>query len=96
MRTNNHHPANTTAQRPSQWRAGGLAVALALALATVTACGPVGVHTYEAFASAVDHGASCHELFDMRTHFHRQVDLTKIDRDLARIRCTSANAKRAR
>ena len=52
-------------------------------------------HNYRTFQSALDRGASCQELFDQRSRFDNADTLAKIDRDLARIGCTSPDATRS-
>ena len=63
---------------------------------TLTASACTGSHftTYESFTSALNKGASCAELFDQREHFDDVSTLTKVDRDLARVGCTSRDAVR--
>ena len=68
-------------------------VAVAVALAT-TACPGNLHHTYKGFASAVDKGASCAELFDQRARFDDSEDLARIDADLDRIGCVSRDSVR--
>ena len=70
--------------------AGG-AVTVALA---ATACPGNLHHTYKGFASAVDKGASCSELFDQRARFDDTEDLARIDADLDRIGCVSRDSVR--
>ena len=67
-----------------------------VAAITITASACVGSHftTYKSFTSALDKGASCAELFDQREHFRNVDTLAKVDRDLARIGCTSPDAVR--
>ena len=67
-----------------------------VAAITITASACVGSHftTYKSFTSALDKGASCAELFDQREHFHNVDTIAKVDRDLARIGCTSPDAVR--
>lgn len=73
----------------------GPLAALGLVLAA-TACSGSVVHTYKTFASAVDHGASCSELFDQRSRFHDGGSLQKIDRELERIGCHTRRSVRTR
>ena len=70
-----------------------VAVVVAVLLATAACSGNL-VHTYKTFASAVDRGASCAELFDQRGLFDNPDTLAKIDADLRRIGCTSPDATR--
>jgi hypothetical protein len=65
-----------------------------LALLTTTGCSGNVVHNYRTFQSALDRGASCSELHDQRARFDDEDTLTKIDRDLDRIGCTSPDATR--
>lgn len=67
--------------------------AIALVLSTAACSGSV-VHTYRSFSSALQRGASCSELFDQRRRFDDAATLAKIDADLQRIGCTSADARR--
>ena len=73
-----------------------LALGGIVASVTIVASACTGSHftTYKSFASALDKGASCAELFDQREHFDDVSTLAKVDRDLARIGCTSRNAAR--
>lgn len=72
----------------------GLAAA-AMAVALVTAACPGNLrHSYDGFASAVDKGASCAELFDQRSRFTDTGTLSRIDADLARIGCVSRESVR--
>ena len=68
-----------------------------VASVAITASACIGSHftTYESFTSALNKGASCAELFDQREHFDDISTLTKVDRDLARIGCTSRDAVRS-
>ena len=76
------------------WRRLALGgAALTIVLAT-TAC-PASVHqTYRGFQSAVDRGASCADLFDMRGRFSDPDDLAKADADLAGIGCATPESLR--
>ena len=95
---------STTAVRPRRAfrtfrpvpRARGAATAVAAAglLLAGAACSGSVVHTYKTFSSAVDRGASCSELFAQRDRFDNADTLAKIDADLRRIGCTSADAER--
>ncbi len=71
-----------------------LAALILAALLVLTACPGNVHHTYRSFQSAVDRGASCGELIDQRARFTGAEELGKIDADLARIGCTSRDAKR--
>jgi hypothetical protein len=59
-----------------------------------SACTGSHFTTYKSFTSALEKGASCAELFDQREHFDDVGTLAKVDRDLARIGCTSPHAVR--
>ena len=73
-----------------------LVLAGIVASVAITASACVGSHftTYKSFTSALEKGASCAELFDQREHFDDVDTLAKVDRDLARIGCTSPDAVR--
>jgi len=93
MNTISTDPTRTTARRSRAafTVAGGALVAL---LVTVGCAGNI-VHNYRTFQSALDRGASCQELFDQRARFEDADTLAKIDRDLARVGCTSPDATRS-
>jgi hypothetical protein len=74
-------------------RRGLVALAVVALVVTGAACSGSVVHTYRSFASAVDRGASCPELIDLRNRFERAETLAKVDADLQRIGCTSRDAK---
>lgn len=70
------------------------AIAGVLVLAT-TSCVGVGVDSYEEFRGAVDSGATCEQLFDMRSAFDDRPDVQdKVDSDLAEIGCENADSQR--
>jgi type VI protein secretion system component VasK len=91
---------NTSPSSPTQpTKRRTLAIAATVGVATVallttTGCSGNVVHNYRTFQSALDRGASCSELHDQRARFDDEDNLTKIDRDLNRIGCTSPNASR--
>lgn len=58
------------------------------------ACVSSGVDSYEEFASAVEQGAPCGELFDIREGFDDRGDLERIDADLESIGCESRDSER--
>ena len=87
-------PALVTNHTSGIRRAAFAITALAATLLVTTACSGSLVHNYRRFQSALDRGASCSELFDQRERFHNDDTLAKIDRDLARIGCTSRDATR--
>ena len=57
-------------------------------------CVSIGADTYEDFQGAVEAGAPCSELFDIREGFEDSGDLERIDADLAEIGCESRNSER--
>jgi len=76
--------------------AAGVAGVVLLATTGLASAGCAGnlVHSYRSFQSALDRGASCSELYDQRARFDDQDTLSKIDRDLESIGCTSPDAER--
>lgn len=71
-----------------------LATAGVVVLAT-TSCVGTGVDSYEDFRGAVDSGATCEQLFDMRPNFDDRPGVQdKIDSDLAEIGCRNADSER--
>jgi hypothetical protein len=66
----------------------------AIALLASVGCAGNVYHNYRTFESALARGASCSELYDQRSRFDDEDTLAKIDRDLARIGCTSPDATR--
>lgn len=91
MPSHPHCPDRRSRLRPASLT--GLAATLALVLAA-TGCSGSVMRTYRTFASALDRGAPCSELFDQRNRFKNTDTLAKIDADLKRIGCTSPEAKR--
>ena len=92
MNTNPNSPTHPTKRRTRAITAvAGIAT---VALLTTTGCSGNVVHNYRTFQSALDRGASCSELHDQRARFDDEDTLTKIDRDLDRIGCTSPDATR--
>jgi len=90
MHTNPNSPTS-----PARRRVPAVVAAVAgVVLLATTACAGNLVHSYKSFQSALDRGASCSELFDQRARFDDEDTLAKIDRDLARIGCTSRDATR--
>jgi hypothetical protein len=62
---------------------------------TATSCVSSGVDSYEDFSSAVDSGATCAQLIDMRSNFDDRPRLQeKIDSDLEEIGCKSTSSER--
>ena len=53
-----------------------------------------GVHNYEQFRGAVDAGAPCSELYDIKSGFDRASDRARIQRDLDEIGCDSPDSTR--
>jgi hypothetical protein len=96
MNTISTDPTRTTTRRPraAVAAAGSALLALLATLLITTGCSGSIVHNYRTFQSALDRGASCQELFDQRSRFENADTLAKIDRDLARIGCTSPDAIR--
>ena len=83
----------TKLQHLTRFRVGTAGVAVAAIFAT-TAC-PSNIHpTYKGFQGAVQKGAACSDLLEMRNRLHKTGDLTKADADLGRIGCTSADSIR--
>jgi hypothetical protein len=82
--------------RATKRRIGALATVAgtAAALLVLTGCPGSVVHNYRTFQSALDRGASCSELYDQRSRYDDEEVLAKMDRDLARIGCTSPDATR--
>jgi hypothetical protein len=70
-----------------------VAVASALGI-LASACVGVGVKDYEGWRSAVESGASCSELFDIKSGFEGTEDETRMERDLRAIGCTNAASSR--
>jgi hypothetical protein len=58
------------------------------------ACVSSGVDTYDEFRGAVDAGAPCDELFDIKAGFDAGRDLDRIERDLEEIGCDTADSSR--
>jgi hypothetical protein len=77
-------------------RIGSVVAIAGVAAALVASAGCSGsvVHNYRTFQSALDRGASCSELYDQRSRYDDEDILAKMDRDLARIGCTSPDATR--
>jgi hypothetical protein len=62
---------------------------------TATSCVGIGVDSYEEFRSAVDSGATCAQLIDMRTNFDERPSVQeRIDSDLEEIGCKSTSSER--
>ena len=73
--------------------AGGVVVVVAAALLG-TACVSFGVDSYEEFRSAVEAGAPCDELFDIKAGFEERSDLERIEADLDEIGCETPSSDR--
>jgi hypothetical protein len=56
-------------------------------------CVSFGVDSYEEFRGAVKSGASCRELFDIKSNFNGSID-RRIERDLDEIGCDSPRSTR--
>ena len=74
-------------------RNGAIAITGALVLLS-GACVSLGVDTYDEFRGAVDNGASCRELHDIRAGFDSTSDRARIDRDLDEIGCDTPESTR--
>jgi hypothetical protein len=72
----------------------GTVAALAATAVFLGACVGTGVDTYEEFESAIEGGAPCNQLFDMRENFDKAKDLERIDADLDRLGCDDRNSDR--
>lgn len=83
-----------TTSRVTRRRTAVAALMIAGAVLAVSSCSGSIAHSYRSFQSALARGASCSELFDQRARFRNDDTLAKIDRDLARIGCTSPDATR--
>jgi hypothetical protein len=92
MNANPNSPTHPTNRRTRAIAA--VASIATVAILTATGCSGNVVHNYRTFQSALDRGASCSELHDQRARFDDEDTLTKIDRDLDRIGCTSPEATR--
>ena len=68
--------------------------AIAFAGVITSSCVGFGVENYEEFRSAVDSGASCEQLFDIRDNLPREVDRSEVDKDLREIGCVSRQSTR--
>jgi hypothetical protein len=66
---------------------------MALAAVLLVGCG-FGVQNYEQFRGAVDAGAPCEELYDIKSGFERASDRERIQRDLDEIGCDSPDSTR--
>ncbi len=68
--------------------------AVAFAGLIASSCVGFGVKNYEQFRAAVDSGASCAELFDIRDNLPRSVNRREVDKDLRKIGCVSRQSTR--
>ena len=59
------------------------------------ACVGTGVNTYDEFRSAIEGGADCAQLFEMRGNFESTRDLERIDADLESLGCEDADSTRS-
>ena len=74
--------------------ARGVAIATLL-LSVLGGCVSTGVDSYEEFRSAVDSGANCSQLWEMRSNFSDRPSVQgKIDDDLDVIGCASRDSER--
>ncbi|HYP24329.1 MAG TPA: hypothetical protein VEV43_12210 [Actinomycetota bacterium] len=79
-------------RKPFAIAAGTVAAALVLA---TTSCVSTGVDSYADFRGAVDSGATCEQLFDMRSNFDDRPSVQdEVDSDLAEIGCEDADSER--
>ena len=89
------HSTSKSPSSPARRRASaGMATFAAAVVLTTAGCAGNLVHNYKSFRSALERGASCSELFDQRGLFDDAETLTKIDRDLEQIGCSSPEAIR--
>ena len=58
------------------------------------ACVGTGVDTYDEFRSAIEGGADCSQLFEMRENFDSADDLERIDADLDELGCEGPDSTR--
>jgi hypothetical protein len=72
----------------------GTVLALGAAAVLLGACVGTGVDTVEEFDSALESGAPCNQLFEMRENFHRDHELEHIDSELERIGCEDRDSER--
>lgn len=80
-------------RRPKTFRT--ILIALASSgLLLLSACVSFGADSYDEFSGAVKGGASCRELFDIKTNFDSANDLERIERDLDEIGCKSPRSTR--
>ena len=71
-------------------------VAVALAVAALfTGCVQTGVDTYDEFRSAVDSGASCEQLIDIRRSLDDSAVRNRADEDLKELGCDSPGSTRS-
>jgi len=75
-------------------RTASAVVALSSAAVLLAACVGTGVDSYDEFESAIEGGASCSQLFDMRKNFDADKDLERIDADLDRLGCDEPSSER--
>ncbi|MGH2805771.1 MAG: hypothetical protein ACRDKT_00700 [Actinomycetota bacterium] len=69
-------------------------LSLGTAALLMGACVGSGVDTYDEFEGAIDGGAPCNQLFEMRENFDDAADLERIDADLDRIGCNGRSSER--
>ncbi len=80
--------------RHTRWWQTKLASGLLAALLLGAGCVGFGVDSYEEFRGAVEGGASCDELFDIREGLPTSVDRGNVDADLREIGCVSRGSQR--
>jgi hypothetical protein len=71
------------------WVAGSVA-----AIALLSSCS-IGVKSYEEFRSAVDSGANCSQLWDIKKNFKGSSDERRIELDLQEIGCRTPSSTRS-
>ncbi len=76
------------------FRRMAVVVLLAIVIGLSVGCVSTGVHNYEQFRGAVDAGAKCSELYDIKSGFERAEDRARLQRDLDEIGCESRNSAR--
>ena len=73
---------------------GKLGIAVATVAVLGVGCVSSGVDFYEEFEGAVEAGAPCDELFDIRDGFDAGRDRDRIDADLESIGCETRDSSR--
>ena len=73
----------------------GSLAALGTGVLLLGACVRTGVDTYDGFRSAIEGGADCSQLFEMRENFDSTEDLERIDADLEELGCEGPDSTRS-